>query len=256
MNATKFSFSSLISLLLACNIIVSAQATREQILKRETYVYFNDTLFENAKPIALLKKFALPNLINYNYKVLSLQNEGLLFFKYGLVEKTKPYYEVTFLKSNNKAEISFMNQTDIARLIGKYKLIDGGKIEPEAEKFFLLKHKPKTIVVDGTTYIMEEDPKDRDRRQPLTIENETIKQSGKTIGRVTEQNVNLNGAMYKWYNIYNHKNIKIAEARHPIQDNALCNITVYPKRTVKKITVGKTNPKFEVVNYLSSHYYL
>lgn len=232
------------------------QTSREQILRRETYVYFNDTLFENAKPIGLLKKYALPNLINYNYKLLSLQNESLIFFKYGVIEKTKPYYEVTFLKSNGKAEISFMNQTDLVRLIGQYKLLDSGKIAPEAEKYFILKHKPKTIVVDGTTYVLEEDPKDRDRRQPLTIESETIKQAGKTIGRVTEQNVNLSGVMYKWYTVYNHKNIKIAEARHPIQDNVECNITVYPKRTQKKITVGKNNPKFEVINYLSSHFYL
>lgn len=100
----------------------------------------NQFIFEKIKPV--------PGI--YNYYIKSLDGKKLAFLKFQDYHDPKEissanpngrvsYYEVTFLESNQIAEIMvYARQIKMAEYIVKLNLVKNGEITPEAEQEFIM----------------------------------------------------------------------------------------------------------------------
>lgn len=115
----------------------------------------DDTVFVNEKASFIFEKTKyLPG--TFNYFVKDLSGKKLAFLKFNDYNDPKErsssnpdgretYYEVTFLESNNKAEIpAYARQIKMAEFLVKQNLVQNGTISKESEQEFLL--------VNGTPY--------------------------------------------------------------------------------------------------------
>jgi len=216
-----------------------------------------DTLYnQNYEPIALLgQRRNIYDFWKQDFAVFNFQKEILLTASY---RKQLPipqcHWDFHFSSNNHltitRVNASYYNKKNLLKILDDYKMVQDGKIDPEAEKSFIL-HNQGTYVamynVQDTTVTLP----------TIESDNNNIRVENKVIGKFHIKYDQADSTKLFSINVYNFiDGSKVAEAFPPIGDSREWTVTTFSDNKTQNLFYYSENNLEQLFTFLLKNEYL